>query len=56
MKCVICKQKIDQKEVKEELKHIFNQANMFGIDSLTENEQCVIEGKVCCYECFEKLT
>lgn len=55
MKCIICGNEVNPAEVGELFEELFARANTLGMDSLTEHEQCVVEGLVCAEECYEKL-
>jgi len=54
-KCVVCFGTPDWDTVKEEFEDLLNQVDMFGPDSLTDNEQSVYYGYICSRECFDKL-
>jgi hypothetical protein len=54
MNCRVCDFSID-KISPDDLADIFWQADSFGMESLTEYEQMVIEGEICSKECLEKL-
>jgi hypothetical protein len=53
--CVVCKKEVDWDNLVDEFEYLFDQCDMLGEDSLTENEQCLIHGHVCSEECFENL-
>jgi hypothetical protein len=54
-RCVVCKEAVDWDLVKEENGEMFAQVDCLGVESLTENEQVVYEGKCCSYACYDKL-
>lgn len=53
--CVVCTNKVNWDIVKEEFPEILNQADTYGVDSLTEHEQVVYEGLCCSRKCYDKL-
>jgi len=53
--CVVCGEPVDLKAVIEEFSHILKQAHYHGVDSLTEQEQIVYEGRCCSTLCFAEL-
>lgn len=55
MKCVVCKGDVDRSQVIEEFEHLFERADYYGIESLTEHEQVVVDGCCCSHNCYEKL-
>lgn len=55
MKCIICKQEIKWEEVTNVFEHIFEQTDSYGMESLTEYQQVVVEGLCCSEECYENL-
>jgi hypothetical protein len=55
MNCIICNKKVDWEYIKEEFSTIFDQVDAYGVDSLTEHEQCIYEGLVCSPDCFDML-
>jgi len=50
--CIICKEQVDWTLVVEEFEDVLRQADMFGLESLTEHEQVVSEGKICGLSCY----
>jgi hypothetical protein len=54
-RCVVCKGMVDWDLVKREFEDMFEQLDYHGIDSLTENEQVVLENRCCSIECFEEM-
>jgi hypothetical protein len=53
--CTVCKNPVDLSLVKEEFGELFSQADALGMESLTENQQVVLERKVCSIECYDRL-
>ena len=53
--CIVCKGKVDWKVVCEELGHILDRVDMYGVESLTENEQWVYHGRICSSNCFYNI-
>jgi len=54
-RCVVCKDMVDWDLVKEENEEMFEQVDRCGVESLTENEQVVYEGKCCSFGCYDEL-
>ena len=54
-KCIVCQAQVDWAVVIEEFEWVFDQADALGVESLTEQAQCVYEGLVCSHECFDAL-
>jgi len=52
--CIICKQEVIWNDVVEEFESLFEQIDRHGVESLTEDQQLVYEGKICSYKCFIK--
>lgn len=50
--CIICKQPVEASLVKENFPELFAQADALGINSLTEQQQIVVEFKCCSKECY----
>ncbi len=55
-RCVVCKGQVDWDLVKEEFEDMFPQVDCLGVESLTEDQQVVYEGKCCSYACYEKMS
>lgn len=55
MNCVVCNNKVDWEIIKEEFEGMFNQVDWLGEDSLTDQQQTVYAGRICSYECWDKL-
>lgn len=59
MICVVCKKEVNKTEnmadIRDEFNYLMEQVDHLGVDSLTENEQVLYEGKVHAYHCFEYL-
>lgn len=53
--CVVCGKRVDWSFVKEEFAELLEQADHYGVDSLTESAQVVYEGKCCSTNCYLKL-
>jgi len=53
--CVVCGEKVDWNSVIDEFQDIFERADTFGVEALTEQEQVVYEGCCCSEQCFCKL-
>jgi len=53
--CVVCGKPVEAVLVKEEFPELFAQADACGIDSLTEQQQVVVEFKCCSENCYEIL-
>lgn len=53
--CVVCGRRVDWSYVKEEFAELLEQADRYGVDSLTESAQVVYEGKCCSTNCYIKL-
>ncbi len=54
--CVVCKKPVDWTHVKEEFgNELFAQAHALGMESLTEQQQAVLEGLVCSLDCYDYL-
>jgi len=53
--CVVCKKLVDWSMVLEDFEELFDQVDTYGMESLTEQEQVVVEGGCCSIECFEKI-
>ena len=53
--CVICKDVVDRDSVLEEFGEVFEQADYLGLDSLTEDDQAVVEGVVCSIHCYIQM-
>lgn len=54
-KCVVCKQEVKWKEVQEIFEHVFDQADHYGVESLTEHQQVIYHGMCCSDECYQRL-
>ena len=54
-RCVVCKNLVDWDVVKDEFPELFLQADALDIDSLTEQEQVVLEGNCCSLECYIEM-
>jgi hypothetical protein len=54
-KCIVCKKPVDWKAVTEEFEDTFNQADHYGMPSLTEAQQCVVAGNICSTDCEQTL-
>lgn len=55
MACVVCKGPVDIEVVMGDFAEVFAQADALGMESLTENQQVLVEGSCCSDECFDKL-
>ena len=53
--CVVCNKPVEAVLVKEEFPELFAQADAWGMDSLTEQEQVVVEFGCCSTRCFENI-
>ena len=53
--CVVCGRRVDWAFVKVEMAEILEQADRYGVDSLTEAQQVVYEGRCCSINCYIKL-
>lgn len=53
--CKVCEKIINYKEVTEVFSEVFKRVDIFGLESLTEAEQVVVEGLCCSEECFYNL-
>jgi hypothetical protein len=53
--CAVCGNPVDWNQVTDEFGEMFAQADALGMESLTEQQQMVLEGKVCSIECYENL-
>lgn len=53
--CVVCGNKVDWDLVKEEFPELLDQADHYGVDSLTESQQVVYLGKCCSINCYIEL-
>jgi len=49
--CVRCKRLVDWELIIDEFSHLFQQADIFGMESLTETQQLIVAGLLCvdCY-------
>ncbi len=54
-KCIVCNEQVDWAQVLEELGAILDQADRYGVESLTEHEQVVFLGLVCSRGCYNNL-
>lgn len=55
-RCTVCNKEIDWEIVTELFEDDFLQADSFGMESLTEWQQLIIEGKICSIDCVENLS
>jgi len=53
--CAKCGRRVDWSFVKEEFDYIFEQSDSYGVESLTEAQQMVYEGRCCSINCYIKL-
>jgi len=53
--CVVCGRRVDWTFIKVEFAEILEQADRYGVDSLTEAQQAVYEGMCCSINCYIKL-
>jgi len=53
--CVVCNKPVEAALVKEEFPELFAQADACGMESLTEQQQVVVEFKCCSESCYERL-
>lgn len=53
--CAVCGGVVNWDYVVSEMAGIFEHADQLGVESLTESEQLVYEGRVCSWACFEDL-
>ena len=53
--CTVCKNPVDWNQVKDEFGELFAQADALGMESLTENQQVVLEGHCCSTDCYDQL-
>ena len=53
--CVVCGEFVDWGIIIDEFKDLLDQVDMYGPDSLTENEQVVWEGMCCSTVCYDEL-
>lgn len=53
--CVVCGNQVEWNKVRETFLHILDQADQYGVDSLTEHEQVVYLGLCCSGECYSNL-
>ena len=53
--CDVCGKKVDWPVIKEEFAEILEQADSHGVESLTEAQQMVYEGRCCSVNCYIKL-
>jgi len=54
-KCVVCNREADWTKVKEAFESILDQADRYGVESLTEHQQVVYLGECCSPECYQAL-
>ena len=54
MRCVVCGGEVDRGLVLEQFESLFDQADAFGMDSLTDQQQTLVEGH-CCADCYYEL-
>ena len=54
MKCIKCGNEVDITEIKSDYRNLFEQADFFGIESLTEDEQCITNYQFC-MECIDNV-
>lgn len=55
MTCIICQNEVDWNEVVRDFEHLIDRADRLGLESLTEYEQTVLEGKCCSKDCYRQL-
>lgn len=53
--CIVCESKVNWSEVNKEFEHLFERADLYGMQALTEREQTVVEGLCCKRGCYEQL-
>ena len=53
--CVACGDKVDWDFIKDQFSDMLAQVDYHGVDSLTENQQVVYEGRCCSYGCYLSL-
>ena len=53
--CIICNSPVNWEGVLEEFEDTFQQANHYGMESLTEGSQHVVEGSICSSDCYMEL-
>jgi len=53
--CVVCHGKVDWALVREEFAELLDQADVHGVESLTEDQQVVYEGLCCSTNCYLSL-
>ena len=53
--CVVCGKPVEAVLVKEEFPELLAQADARGMESLTEQQQVVVEFKCCSESCYERL-
>lgn len=53
--CKICNEEINDDIFEEDFEELMARADAFGLQSLTENEQVVLEGKICSSKCYEEF-
>ncbi|NOQ49887.1 MAG: hypothetical protein GQ553_04420 [Nitrosomonadaceae bacterium] len=53
--CMMCLEEVDKSQLDYEFGDIYRQADMLGMESLTEHEQVVTEGRLCSYDCYESM-
>jgi hypothetical protein len=54
MRCVVCGREVDREEVLERFNGLFDQADAFGMDSLTDQQQTLVDDH-CCADCYYEL-
>lgn len=53
--CVVCGRTVDWTYVKDEFAEVLEQADRYGVESLTESQQVVYEGECCSTNCYLRL-
>lgn len=53
--CVVCKNEVSWEVTQEVFEDYLEQMDSYGKESLTENAQVAVEGKVCSLKCYSDM-
>jgi len=55
-KCVVCGNEVNWDNVLGEFEHKFEQVDNYGLETLSEKDQLIVDGRVCTRKCYKFIS
>jgi len=54
--CVVCGKGVDWENVTNEFEHKFEQVDSYGLETMSEKDQLIVDGRICSRKCYKFIS